>query len=71
MIVIAENRQGIVERERGDDMQQKAKGWNQTPGLCSKASAFIHGAQTLPLTFTSAPKTVDLIRYDKMRQTAL
>ena len=52
MILTTEDRQKMVEQEKGDDMQQRTKGWNRTPGHCGKDTAFMYtrGARN-----TSAP----------------
>ncbi len=34
-------------RERGNDMQERATGWNQTHGCCSEHTASVHEAPTL------------------------
>lgn len=50
-------------KEGGDDMQQRAIGWNQTCGLCGKHTAFVHGAPVLPGELMGAPVREFLMDY--------
>lgn len=42
-------------RERVDDMQQRATGWNQTSSRCGKDKDFVHGAPVLPGELMGVP----------------
>ncbi len=41
--------------ERGNDMQQRAAGWNRTCGHCSEDTASVHGAPAYQLSSQGAP----------------
>ncbi len=43
------------ERQRGNDMQQRATGWNQTCGRCSEDKASVYGAPALQTDRPGAP----------------